>query len=69
MAISVPPPGPVPGNNPHHYATRMARADGCPDCVTNTEPPYVVIDHGAWYIAKYGCETCGHFWETAWRDE
>lgn len=51
------------------HPERMARVDGCPDCVTNTEPPYVVIDHGTWFTAKYGCETCGHFWETAWRDD
>lgn len=47
---------------------RMSRVDGCPDCVTNLEPPYRVEQVARGFIAYYGCEACGFFWNTGWSD-
>ena len=57
------------GNPADLFITRMARADGCPECVTNYETPSSVWPdppHG--FIANYVCGSCGHAWTTSWRD-
>ena len=50
------------------FVARMARLDGCPECVTNTEAPYRVEDRPGGFAAYYGCESCGYFWSTCWED-
>lgn len=44
----------------------LAHVDGCPECVTNTEPPEhrEATPHGC--VCSYKCHDCGHVWETAW---
>ncbi len=52
-------------------ATRMARIDGCPECVINTEPPLSVREADSnlpGFYADYCCTDCGHRWTTAWAD-
>lgn len=50
---------------------RLARYDGCPECVQNYELPYYVADDelGEGFVAHYGCGLCGHSWRTGWQDE
>ena len=52
------------------HARRMARVDGCPECVRNTEPPRRVCDTPGQpgFTADYTCSDCGHRWTTAWLD-
>ena len=54
------------------HATRMARIDGCPECVVNTEAPLRVRESPGnvpGFTADYRCTDCGHRWTTAWADE
>lgn len=51
------------------HARRVARVDGCPDCVANYEAPKAVLDDGdGGFFASYVCADCGHAWLTNWRD-
>ena len=46
----------------------MSRADGCPECGDNYEPPKratLTPDLSA-YSCAYRCTSCGHTWETSW---
>jgi hypothetical protein len=47
----------------------MSRADGCPECVVNTEPPRDVKATANGWMAAYLCSDCGHAWLTSWRGE
>jgi hypothetical protein len=50
------------------HAGAMSNVDGCPECVTNTEPPRSAVPvEGAWRCG-YLCAACGHAWTTDWRD-
>jgi len=56
--------------NKERWLQRMARVDGCPSCVTNTEAPQRISgmpDGG--FRAYYGCGACGHRWYTTWKDD
>ncbi|MBP8882753.1 MAG: hypothetical protein KBG77_16835, partial [Dermatophilaceae bacterium] len=59
---------------PHERESRrleveaMSRADGCPECGDNYEPPKratLTPDLSA-YSCAYRCTSCGHTWETSW---
>lgn len=45
-----------------------SRADGCPSCVVNVEPPRSVTTLAAGFRAAYLCNDCGHAWTTDWKD-
>ena len=54
------------------WAIWMAKIDGCPECVVNTETPLRVREtftNIAGFQADYRCTDCGHRWTTAWVDE
>lgn len=51
---------------PNQYLERMARVDGCPECVNNAEAPYRIEERSSGFAAYYGCESCGYFWSTSW---
>jgi len=69
VATSLPPQSPDAQQHPANvYAERMARADGCPRCLTNYEPPRAVIPHDGGFTAGYLCESCGNFWLTNWSE-
>lgn len=51
------------------YTQRMARADGCPSCVANLQPPYRVETERGGYRAYYHCGGCGHCWFTSWAED
>jgi hypothetical protein len=50
----------------HAYA--MSHIDGCRDACGNTELPYRVEETSDGFRAYYGCEDCGQFWNTSWKD-
>ena len=50
-------------------AQRMARIDGCPECVANYEPPQMVRPAVDGFRADYRCTYCRHEWTTWWSDE
>lgn len=52
------------------YARWMSRADGCPACVDNLQPPRAAIptDEPNGFIASYRCGKCGHEWTCVWDD-
>lgn len=64
------PPDPTPGHTPPGSppATAYGRVDGCPECVTNVEPPWAVEGTANDYIAAYLCSDCGHRWTTSWKE-
>lgn len=47
----------------------QARIDGCPECVTNTEPPRSVAPTDNGYRCAYLCGDCGHAWTTDYRED
>ena len=50
------------------HVEAMSRADGCPECGDNYEPPKratLTPDLSA-YSCAYRCTSCGHTWETSW---
>jgi len=51
---------------PDVYIEAMSRADRCPECVYNLQPPYRVEIEADGYTAYYHCEPCDHMWFTAW---
>lgn len=53
---------------PAVHAGHMALVDGCPECVSNTEPPQSVETVRNAVHAAYQCSDCGHAWTTDWRD-
>lgn len=53
---------------PPEMLTLMARADGCPECVVNTEPPRDIKSTADGWMAAYLCNDCGHAWLTSWKD-
>lgn len=50
------------------HSERMARIDGCGECVVNHETPSSVWPDGDGFLANYVCLSCGHAWSTSWRD-
>lgn len=44
----------------------LARLDGCPECVENTEAPRAVTPTRDGWMAAYLCADCGHSWTTSW---
>ena len=50
------------------HAERMARIDGCPNCVYNAEAPRRVRPCPNGFRADYVCTDCRHEWTTAWMD-
>jgi hypothetical protein len=46
----------------------MSHIDGCRDACGNTELPYRVEETSDGFRAYYGCEDCGQFWNTSWKD-
>ena len=65
---SVPPAAPRAQQPPQVLTDRLARLDGCPDACGNAELPYRIEDTDDGFRAFYGCEDCGQFWHTGWRD-
>jgi hypothetical protein len=63
---SLPPAAPEAQHTP--IAAWMSRADGCPECVVNTEPPRDVKATADGWLAAYLCNDCGHAWLTSWKD-
>lgn len=53
---------------PFDRTAAMSRADGCPSCVVNYEPPRDVVAGPHGLFAGYHCTDCGHAWITAWGD-
>lgn len=51
---------------PFDRTRAMSRADGCPSCVVNAEPPKDVAAGDDCYYAGYLCTDCGHAWLTTW---
>jgi len=46
----------------------MSNIDGCPNCVTNAEPPRSATQLEQGWRCAYLCHDCGHAWTTDWRD-
>ena len=51
------------------FVAWMSRADSCPSCVLNTEPPRHVRPTETGFTAHYRCSDCRHEWNTSWMDE
>lgn len=49
-------------------AAGMSNVDGCPECVTNTEPPRSCVRVDDAWRCGYLCSDCGHAWTTDWKD-
>lgn len=47
----------------------VARIDGCPECVYNTEAPRSVEPFTNGFNAAYLCTDCGHAWTTSWKED
>ena len=50
------------------HAERMARIDGCPECVTSYQTPLGIQPAPHGFLADYVCTNCRHQWTTAWMD-
>lgn len=59
MADSVPPLIPEPRHP-------MSMVDGCPNCVSNVEPPFSYHELETGWSCSYICRDCSHIWTTDW---
>lgn len=50
-------------------ATRLSRADGCPEACGNYTLPLTVTPEEQGFRAEYRCEDCGYSWSTSWSDD
>lgn len=67
--MSIVPPAAHKAQHPPEILTeRLARLDGCIDACGNSELPYRIENTDDGFVGFYGCEDCGQFWSTSWRD-
>ena len=57
-----------PSSDAALHAERMARVDGCPECVANYEVPRMIRPVVGGFRADYRCADCGYAWTTEWSD-
>lgn len=68
VGTSLPYPSAGVRHTPDFRLSWMARIDGCPSCVVNTEAPRWTASTAHGFTAAYTCSDCGHRWSTDWSE-